>query len=432
MTRLFYIVQSEMLTGGVIESNVIANLRAQSAIAGQPRTTLLFLEPARVAFSARARETLKLYRALWPGGDIRIVPFVGRLGESAPAISLRAYVACSLLSGGDAIFHCRGPEATWTAHQTRSFIGRGTVVFDMRDHYPLQTIHRLGSPRIATLTAATRRAYDAAHAADARAARVADRVFVVSPRLKTYATEVLGKNPECVDVVPSCVNDVAFDADARRSLRRQWSIADTAPVVAYAGRIGPERLPQLMFRLFRAVLTRRPDARLMLFLYRNDLPDLPATLAAAGIPEHAVIVRRETRDAVTAQLCAADVGLLFCEPADRYDYWFPIKFPEYLSAGLGVVLTSQVGSLPSLVQRRDIGWVMEHDANDRDVDATAATIVAGLETDGPGLRSRACAACADLYLWRNHVPAIREAYGLQVVDDRSRRESAATPSSLVS
>jgi glycosyltransferase involved in cell wall biosynthesis len=411
-SRVFFVVQNEMLTGGVIEAQVIGSLRAQSRIGDAPPTTALFLEPARVAFSRRARRTLKFYRRLWPEGDIRIVPYVGRLGRDAAAMTLAAYVAALRLTRDRIAFHCRGSEAAWSAHVARRVIGRGIVVCDVRGHYPLETIHRLGCPHVSAITPRARAAYESTLRSDARAARIADRFFVVSEGLKDYVSG-FGRQHSDIDVVPSCVDDLAFDVERRRRLREGWGIADGAPVFAYAGRIGPERQPLLMFTLFRAILERHAGARLLLFVYRNDLRDLHEMLQAAGVPSTAVTIERASRDHVVSCLCAADYGLLFCEPADRYASWFPIKFPEYLSAGLGVVLNDLVGALPELVRQRQIGRVIEHPWDEAAVERCASTLVEAIRHDADGIRSRALATCVEKYLWSTHVPIMRRAFGFE-------------------
>src|SRR5262245_22998646 len=205
MTRLYYVVQSEMLTGGVIESQILAALRAQAAAPGQPPTTLVFLEPLRVAWSRAARRTLRFFRGLWPQGRIVLLPFVGRLGgERAPAYSLLSYLRWRERDGADLVFHCRGSGATWTAHLARRALGRGRVIFDLRGHHPFETIHRLGHPDPASLPPAVERSYRLTLQRERQAAAAADQLFTVSPGLVTYAVEDLGVPAERVLVVPNC------------------------------------------------------------------------------------------------------------------------------------------------------------------------------------------------------------------------------------
>jgi glycosyltransferase involved in cell wall biosynthesis len=409
--KLVYLVQAEMLSGGVIEAQVIGTLRGHSNLAGQPDTSLVFLEPARVAFGRRARATLSEFRQSWPGAKISVVPYVSRLGAEAPGRFLAAYLAREKYARSEIVFHCRGPEATLTAAVTRRILGKGRIIFDVRGPFAEETIHRLGFPWPDNLPPKAERAFRYAQEKDAAAARVADHVFTVSGGLKRYAVEQFGIPEERVLVVPSCVDSLSFDESWRNQARHEWGISGSAPILVYSGRLGPEREPEHMFRIFGAVLKIRPDAKLLLFSYLNQLSDLESLLARTGVPAAAVLVRRYSRDEVLRKLCGADVGLLFCERAARYEDWFPIKFPEYLSAGLPVALNSLVGDLPQLVERRGIGWVVDVGIDDATLETRAQHIVRQITEERARLREAALATCTELYMWRTYVPAIRRAYG---------------------
>jgi glycosyltransferase involved in cell wall biosynthesis len=422
--HLYAVVQNEMLTGGVIEAQVVAALRAHSRVPGQPRTRLLFLEPASVARSERARETLAAYRRMWPEGRISVVPYVSRLGDRSPGAFLAARLWRERLGRAPLVFHCRGPQAAWTAHVARRLLGRGRIVFDVRGHGPYETLHRLEARGIAPEAPEARRAYAAELAVDRRAAAVSDHLFTVSPGLASYAVEELGVAPGAVTVVPSCVEEIGFHRRDRARVRAGWGVvADDTPVLVYSGRLGPERLPALMLRLFAAVRRRRPDARLVLLTYRDDLQGLHGLdplLAAAGVPAEAVVRASLPRDAVAEALCGADVGLLFYQAAPRYEaYQAPIKVAEYLAGGLALAVTPGVGRIPDLVRNEALGWVIERegDVGDRGgvgdrgegLERAAAEIAAGADRER---RTRCLAVCRRDYLWRRHLLAIRHAYGL--------------------
>ncbi|MEW6212938.1 MAG: glycosyltransferase [Acidobacteriota bacterium] len=413
MARLYYIVQSEMMTGGVIEAQVIGTLRAHSRIEGQPKTKLIFLEPARVALGKRARATLRKYRSLWPEGDIAIVPYVSRLGETSAGKSLALYLLRERMSREEIIFHCRGPATTWAAHIARESLSKGRVIFDVRGPFADETIHRLGFPWPSDLSPEAERAHHLCMDMDRRAAAVADRVFTLSPGMKRYAIEKFGASEERTLVVPSCVENLSFNRETRDRVRREWGANSSSPVFLYAGRLGRERLPRHMFRLFAAVLRLRPDAKFILMTYLNQLADIESLIKEAGMSESSVTVVSHSRDEALLRMCAADVGLLFLEPALRYQDCFPIKIPEYLSAGLSLAMNSSVGNLPDLVSSRRLGWVIDEDASDELLDENAQKMVGEMEGNSAAMRKRSLDACSELFLWRNHVPAIRRAYGLE-------------------
>ena len=411
-TRLYYIVQSEMLDGGVIEAQVVASLRDQSRIAGQPKTTLIFLETARVALSRRARDTRKAYRRMWPDSKITVLPFVSRWGQGAAAMSLTTYLIGERLNSAALVFHCRGPQATLTAHRARRALGKGRVIFDLRGAHAYEAINRLGFPHREDLSSRAEQVYSKNLIRDQRAVSVADWVLAVTPGLANYAVEQLHGNPERVLVVPSCVSHLAFDENVRQRIRAEWGVGD-APVFAYSGRLGSERRPDHLFRVFGAALRLDERSRLVIFSYRNELGPLAPWLDRAGVPASSVRVTSDTRDNVFASLCAADAGMLFLQDASCFnDINLPIKIPEYLAAGLPLIVNRAVGPVPALVESRHLGWVIDPSISDSSLMETMQQVVTALAADRQGLKQRALQTSEELFLWKDHVPTIRRAYGL--------------------
>src|SRR4051794_32431663 len=109
--NVWVVVTNEMLTG-VIPSQVLAPARAHVAAFPNLKLRIIFLEPARVALSNRARRRLEELRQMWPAGEMAVCPYVGRLGSFAPALSIRLAIEVGGRASTPAVFHCRGPEAT--------------------------------------------------------------------------------------------------------------------------------------------------------------------------------------------------------------------------------------------------------------------------------------------------------------------------------
>lgn len=411
-SRLYFIVRSEMLDGGVIEAQVVARLRAQATLLTDTSIKLLFLEPARVAFGAKARRTLRGYRAMWPEGDIAVVPFVSRFGERGVGRALALYIARERFSSRPLIFHCRGAAATVTAHHARGLLGRGRVVFDLRGAGPYETAHRFGFPFADDLSAAAECSYRETLAQEREAASVSDFLLTVSHPMRDYAVRMLSASADKIRVTPSSVEGLTFDTGRRGYVRRKWGVSDSAPVFVYSGRLGPERLPDHMFRLFARVLEQRPDALLVLLVYRYDFEDLDARLASHRVSAARVITANCSRDEVMDYLSGADVGIFFCEPALRFEVALPIKFAEYVSAGLSLVANSVATEVAEIVRSRRLGWIIDDGLVPRELDVAVRQMLCEIDAGRLEARARALACCSDLFLSTRQVPAIRHAYGL--------------------
>ena len=413
MAKLFYIVKSEMLTGGVIEAQTVASLRAQAEFANHPPAQLIFLEAAGVALSKPARATLKRFRAMWLAGKIRLVPFVSRLGDDAPGQALALALAREKVGSEPLIFHCRAPEATKQAEVARRWLGRGRIVFDLRGATPYEAIHARGHPFAENLPPAIQRIYDKNLARDREAAAIADFVLTVSPGLRRYALEQLGVAEERLAVVPSCVAGLSYDETARQQARTGWGVADDAPVLLYAGQLAADRLPRHLFALFAALRKLRPDAKLVVLSYLNKLDDLRGLLTEFGVAESSLHIAAHTRDETLRLMAGADVAALFLEPALRYQYCFPIKIPEYLSAGLPLVVNDSFEWIPELLREKELGWVVPTVATTKDFSEAARAICASIATRRTEMRQKALAVCDEMFTWPRYRENLRRAYGLE-------------------
>lgn len=413
MPKLFFLVQSEIMTGGVIEAQVIASLRAQCAADGQPPTRLIFLEAATEVRKPAVRATLKKFRNFWPEGRISLVPFVGRWGgDAAPGRALALALWQARLSREELIFHCRGPRSTMAAAYIRQLFGRGRVIFDVRGASPYETIHRLGYAWPENLSEKAKYTWDYNLQLDRKAAHAADKLFTVSPGVRDYAIQELGAAPEKISIVPSCVGELSYRDEYRQTARARWGVTNDAPVLLYSGRLGPERLPQHLFRLFRALLDQRPDAKLVILCYLNELNNLTDLRTAAGVPENSIIVNELPRDEVVKTLSGADLAAVFLESAKRYQHCFPIKVPEYLGAGVPLVVNDTFETIPRLLRDHKIGWIINEDISDVALSTAAHDICERLSADRAGFRERALAVCAENFLWPLYLPTLRHAYGI--------------------
>jgi glycosyltransferase involved in cell wall biosynthesis len=129
-----------------------------------------------------------------------------------------------------------------------------------------------------------------------------------------------------------------FDAEHRAGVRRQLEVADTSPLLVYAGSMGPQYQLDAMDSLFSAVRALRPDARLLVL---TGSPEV----AAEALQHHGegAIIKRVAHDEVPRFLAAADLGLAYRSTSFSMQGVAPVKLSEYLLCGLPVIGTAAVG-----------------------------------------------------------------------------------------
>lgn len=147
----------------------------------------------------------------------------------------------------------------------------------------------------------------------------------------------------------------SFDASTRAQARIRLGIAADAPLVVYAGSIGPQYRPEAMFSWFAAVHRRRADAR-MLVLTPQDR-QARELLARSAISDGLVSVESVDADAVAACLACADVGLALRVPTFSMRGVAPVKLGEYLLCGVPVVATAGVGDTGDMTA--DVAFLLE-------------------------------------------------------------------------
>jgi glycosyltransferase involved in cell wall biosynthesis len=125
--------------------------------------------------------------------------------------------------------------------------------------------------------------------------------FVPTRQLRA---QLLGEGYRELEVVARGVDTRLFNP-ARRSplLRRQWGVEDGDPVVAYVGRIAPEKNLPLVLSAFAAMREREPRARLVL------VGDGPARGQMQRLhPEH-VFAGMRTHEDLACHYASADLFL---------------------------------------------------------------------------------------------------------------------------
>ncbi|MDT0631811.1 glycosyltransferase [Rubrivirga sp. S365] len=130
-----------------------------------------------------------------------------------------------------------------------------------------------------------------------------------------------------------------MESDRSRT-RQELGVALAAPLLVYAGSMGPQYRVGDMIALFSAVCRRRPDAR---FLLLTGEPDLARPLVEASGVGGAAIVRRVPPLEVPRYLAAADVGLALRTPFFSQRAVAPVKIAEYLLCGVPTVASAGIG-----------------------------------------------------------------------------------------
>jgi glycosyltransferase involved in cell wall biosynthesis len=177
--------------------------------------------------------------------------------------------------------------------------------------------------------------------------RRATGAVVLTRAIRPYVESCFAKANRTppIEVVPCCVDldRFTYRAEARAKWRAELGVADDTVLFVYSGSVGSWYLSDLMARFVR-VYHDTTGKKAFLLWTANDGHDIArAASERAGILASDYRIISSNADAVPEVLAAADVGLALIKPCFSKRSSSPTKYAEYLSIGLPIVISRDVG-----------------------------------------------------------------------------------------
>lgn len=117
------------------------------------------------------------------------------------------------------------------------------------------------------------------------------------------------------------------------------------------------------------------------------------------------------REEIPRLLAQSDIGLLSRAPSVISRVASPVKFGEYLAAGLPVIAAAGIGECDDLLAQSECGVSLDPLKPETWREALRP-FVERLRSDGPAMRQRALRLAEDHFEWVHYLPLLRRAYGL--------------------
>ena len=276
-----------------------------------------------------------------------------------------------------------GSMAHWMAFP----VGGPKILYDLRGDVVAESRFRGRSGmRHRLLTAFT-----------ARAIKHADFYSAVSSK----GAELLqtGYGQSGASVVPSCVDYETFEqhTSARNETRRELGFSEDDIVVVYSGGTHRYQLIPQMLRIWERMATNT-SVKFLLMTHKtgSDPLLLPEVLGDR------LVTLEASRDQVPRYLGAADIGFLLRAPHPLNQVASPIKFAEYLAAGLAIVASPGIGDDSDLVVEHLLGVLVNADAPD-EAAIDCLGLVEAMKSDRVQYSDRSRELAQSHFDWRAHV-----------------------------
>lgn len=175
----------------------------------------------------------------------------------------------------------------------------------------------------------------------------ANGVVCVSKRFKKYLLQEFRLDESNVIIAPSCIesNKIGYNHKDRDIIRNQLGVGNDTKVIIYAGGCGHWHCDDKITNLFGKLHSISKNTFLV-FLTRKENHDLvKKNLQSSNVPDSAYYIDSVSNERVFEFYSAADYGIIIRFDSLINEVASPTKVIEYMSSGLGVISTTNVGDI---------------------------------------------------------------------------------------
>lgn len=212
-------------------------------------------------------------------------------------------------------------------------------------------------------------------------------------------------------VIPCCVNSKinTFNSSFRRSFRSDYCYSDDDIVFVYSGGLSDYQMISPMLFIWRYFLHNFPAVKFM-FLTNASQSDLYTKYGDLDdFQDRISLFKLDHRDVFSVLTCA-DIGFLLRETRPLNICASPVKFAQYLSAGLSVVSSPSIGDISSCIQLNNLGVLCDVNNITTSIINLSLFIHSFLPSRSK-YRQRSLAIASQRYHWTSYTDSFRDIYG---------------------
>jgi hypothetical protein len=191
--------------------------------------------------------------------------------------------------------------------------------------------------------------------------KMADWVCTVSEPLRQYLIKRVNAREDTV-IIPCCVKNSIPDINRDR-IRQELNIRDKTAILYLGGTQKGQNLEELTLPFMKSALSFSEKFVGVFITQHKD--KMSALLTKFQIDRNKVRLISVAQNEVADYLTAMDIGLLLRSPSDVNNTSQPVKFGEYLSAGIPVILEEGTGEIAGILEKHKIGCVIRLTGKDK-------------------------------------------------------------------
>jgi glycosyltransferase involved in cell wall biosynthesis len=393
----------------LVASQVFDRAQEQAVTAGEGKplsVSVWIFVPMRMAFEKESKAIIEGLRKRCPDVTIKAIPGINRLGQWP---SQRVMKGLRKKLKGPVVYHCRSEMFIDRILPLKKEFPGDAVVLDIRGFFPLERFindHSING--VADMNEHQQGLYNKDLDRLKFATVNSEVVCTVSEPLRDYLIQQAGAGKDTV-VIPCCVKNTVDDAK-RADIRKELKIENKTAILYLGGVHKNQYLEELGIPFIKTALALS-DKYAGVFITQNK-DKMMALLAKFNVEWDNIRVISVPQNEVGDYLTGMDLGLLLRAPSVQNNFSQPVKFGEYLSAGIPVVLEEGTGKISELLQQNGIGCVVKlwGKENQKEFEGEVRKALDWFETNKTTVRENARKFVDDCYTWKANVQKEREMY----------------------
>ena len=152
-----------------------------------------------------------------------------------------------------------------------------------------------------------------------------------------------------------------FDYSKKLSAKKKLGLKNKI-VFLYMGHKKAWQLTEAVVNIFSDIQKHLPDS--MIIFLSDDVEGITKSLQYYGIDKENYIITYVPHDEVPMYSYAADIAIILRDDSIVNRVASPVKFSEYIASGAMVIISNNIGDLPEIVKKYNIGYVIKKNNNE--------------------------------------------------------------------
>ena len=359
----------------------------------------------REVFDKASQQIISNLRKRCPHINIEIVGGISRL-KNWPVVPTLKKLRKKL--GSDTVYCFRGETSFEWAFVLKRLFPTDAYILDIRGYWPLERLVGDGIVDEKDMLHAQKEVYHNDLARLKRSIKTASWVCTVSEPLLDMLIDKADAPRDSL-VIPCCVKEV-IPAAGRERVRKELDIEGKIGILYLGGTQKYQHLDDLVIPFLKSALRLSEDNVAVIITQNKD--KMAELLTRYDVNRDRVRMLSVPQDKVADYLTGMDIGLLLRAPSVLINTSQPVKFGEYLSAGIPVVLEEGMKGASDILDVNRIGCVVKLSGKvqQADIDKEVKKALDWFEMNKEGMQAKTRKFVEDQYTWKANVQKERKMY----------------------